>query len=146
MIQNRFKGKVPDFPGFPDITTMRELMAKSKRAMTEHHGGARTDDICEEEHLMTTRDGARVKCRTYTPTWDYAGGRGVYVVFHGGGFCLGDLSNEELLCRLLSKHLDIVCVNVEYRLAPEHPFPTAPNDCFEATRWVCHSVTRKAYI
>lgn len=74
--------------------------------------------------------------RSYTPESEPHGGRPVYVVFHGGGFCLGDLSNEELLCRLLCKELDIVCVNVEYRLAPEHPFPAAPNDCFDATKWV----------
>lgn len=144
MIEDRFKGKVPDFPGFPDITTMRELMAKSKRAMTEHHGRAHMDGIREEDHFVTTKDGAKVRCRSYTPESEHGRSRGLYMVFHGGGFCLGDLSNEELLCRLLSKNLDIVCINVEYRLAPEHPFPTAPNDCFEVTKWVCGLVQRES--
>lgn len=94
------------------------------------------DGIREQGHLVATKDGASVRCRSYIPESKHDGGRGVYVVFHGGGFCLGDLSNEELLCRLLANNLDIVCINVEYRLAPEHPFPTAPNDCFEATKWV----------
>ncbi|KAF2166679.1 hypothetical protein M409DRAFT_66649 [Zasmidium cellare ATCC 36951] len=141
MIQDRFGGTAPGFPGFPDITKMRALMAKSKRAMTEHHGGTSFDGIQEKDHHITVRDGSNIVCRSYTPESEHYGGRPVYVVFHGGGFCLGDLSNEELLCRLLCKELDIICINVEYRLAPEHPFPAAPNDCFDATKWVSQNAS-----
>ncbi|KAK4500399.1 hypothetical protein PRZ48_008588 [Zasmidium cellare] len=141
MIEERFNGTWPGFPGFPDIAKMRELMGKSKRAMTEHHGGASIDGVQEKDHLVTVRDESKITCRLYIPESEHNGGRPVYVVFHGGGFCLGGLSNEELLCRLLCKELDIVCVNVEYRLAPEHQFPTAPKDCFDATKWVAQNAS-----
>ena len=49
---------------------------------------------------------------------------------------MGDLSDEEVNCRLLfSRDLGAVCVNVEYRLAPDHPFPTWINDAWDALQW-----------
>lgn len=111
-------------------------MRETKQKMAKHHGGAAISGIQEKDHLVPMRDGCNIRCRSYTPETEWPGGRAVYMVLHGGGFCLGDLGNVELLCRMLCKNLDIVCVNVEYRLAPEYPFPTAPDDCFDAAKWV----------
>lgn len=47
----------------------------------------------------------------------------------------GDLSDEDMNCRLWSRDLDAVCVNVEYRLAPEHTFPTGVNDAWDVVKW-----------
>jgi hypothetical protein len=58
------------------------------------------------------------------------------VMLHGGGWCIGGLENEELQCRLLASKLGCVCVNVDYRLAPEHKFPVPVYDCIDATNWV----------
>lgn len=58
------------------------------------------------------------------------------MVLHGGGFCLGGLENEELNCRNFAEKLGAVCVNVDYRLAPEHPFPAAVDDSWDALKWV----------
>jgi acetyl esterase/lipase len=57
------------------------------------------------------------------------------VLFHGGGFCLGDCDNEVALCRRWTA-LGGVAVNVAYRLAPEHPFPTAVEDAEDSLLWV----------
>ena len=57
------------------------------------------------------------------------------VLFHGGGFCLGDCDNELALCRRWTA-LGGVAVNVAYRLAPENPFPTAVEDAEDAVLWV----------
>ena len=56
--------------------------------------------------------------------------------FHGGGFVIGNIETHASLCAAISRALDIPVVSVEYRLAPEYPWPAAPEDCEAATRWV----------
>ncbi|SFS10222.1 alpha/beta hydrolase [Sphingomonas jatrophae] len=60
----------------------------------------------------------------------------VVVFFHGGGFTIGDVDFYTPLCAEIARGLDLPVVSVEYRLAPEHPFPAAPDDCEAAARWV----------
>jgi acetyl esterase len=66
----------------------------------------------------------------------------VLVYFHGGGWVIGSVQGSDLLCRLLSDWGGCVVVSVDYRLAPEHPFPAAPEDCYAATAWVVAHAAR----
>lgn len=59
--------------------------------------------------------------------------------YHGGGFVIGDLDTHNAFCTELARGLDLPVVAVHYRLAPEAPFPAAPDDCEAATRWVAGS-------
>ena len=59
--------------------------------------------------------------------------------FHGGGFVIGDLDSHHSLCTEIAAELDLPVIAVHYRLAPEHPFPGAPDDCEAASRWVATS-------
>jgi len=63
----------------------------------------------------------------------------VVVFFHGGGFVIGDLDSHHAFCTEIAAGLDLPVIAVDYRLAPEHPFPAAPDDCEAATRWVASS-------
>jgi len=75
--------------------------------------------------------------RVYTPLKAEAAELPGMVFFHGGGFVIGDLDTHDDLCRVLSNQSGCRLVSVDYRLAPEAPFPAAVEDCFAATRWVC---------
>ncbi len=78
--------------------------------------------MSEEDRQVPTRDGSEITVRIYTPDKGSEGGNPLSVMFHGGGYCLGDLDSEELNSRLFCEKLGFVVVNVDYRLAPEHPF------------------------
>ncbi len=71
--------------------------------------------------------------RIYRP--DGTGPFPTVVFFHGGGFVFGGLESHDLLCRHLVRESGCVVVAVDYRLAPEHPFPAAVEDAYAATEW-----------
>ena len=56
--------------------------------------------------------------------------------FHGGGFVIGDLDTHASLCAEMARALDLPVLAIDYRLAPEHRWPAAPDDCEAAARWV----------
>jgi acetyl esterase len=58
------------------------------------------------------------------------------IIYHGGGFVFGGIESYDPLARRLCNALGAVVINVGYRLAPEDPYPAAPEDCFAAYRWV----------
>ncbi|WP_121256214.1 alpha/beta hydrolase [Nocardioides ferulae] len=75
--------------------------------------------------------------RLYTPTSHRPGAPApLLVFFHGGGFIYGDLDSHDAPCRFLAERSGVRVLAVDYRLAPEEPFPAAYDDCVAAYRWV----------
>ena len=66
------------------------------------------------------------------------------VYFHGGGWVIGDLDSHDSVCRHLANAARCAVVSVDYRLAPDHKFPAAVDDCFAATSWVATEATSLA--
>ncbi|MGW0174014.1 alpha/beta hydrolase fold domain-containing protein [Rhodococcus sp. NPDC003322] len=83
---------------------------------------------------VVTAAGARVPVRICTPTDGRV--RGVYLDIHGGGFYMDSAARDDVRNRELADALRIAVVSVDYRLAPEHPWPAAPDDCETAALWL----------
>jgi acetyl esterase len=88
-----------------------------------------------------TVDGATgpLRARLFAPLAD-AASKPLVVFFHGGGWVVGDLDTHDQPCRLLARYADVNVLSVDYRLAPEHPFPAAAEDAVAAFAWaVAHA-------
>jgi len=96
------------------------------------------EPVAEVRELSPQRqDGGAVPMRLHRGATADAGKiLPVLVYFHGGGWVIGDLETHDSLCRHLANAARCVVVSVDYRLAPEHKFPAAVEDCFFATSWV----------
>ncbi|KAL1887604.1 hypothetical protein Sste5346_010105 [Sporothrix stenoceras] len=131
-------GPVASLGESTDIQALRATLKERKRAMTASAGPS-TSTITETDHKIPTRDGAEIIVRVYKDQNSTASGP-VLVMFHGGGWVLGDLDNEALLCRSWCEWVPGgASVNVDYRLAPEHKFPIPVHDCHDAVKWVAAS-------
>jgi acetyl esterase len=79
------------------------------------------------------RDGAQLGARLFAPSHDKLP---VLLYLHGGGFTIGSVHTHDIVCRELARLAGIAVLSVDYRLAPEYPFPTAVNDCWDALQWL----------
>ena len=88
--------------------------------------------------LDTDADGVPV--RVYQPVGE--GPFPVVMMFHGGGWVIGDLTTADGQSREVCRQVEAVVISVDYRLAPEHPFPAAADDCYAATLWAARNARR----
>ena len=96
-----------------------------------------------EDLQIPMRDGQFVKARLFAPV---VKGQGAplpcLVYFHGGGFTIGSIQTHNVLCRELARMGHCAVISVDYRLAPEHRFPVATNDAWDALQWVANSSSK----
>jgi acetyl esterase len=99
---------------------------------------------CEVGELAVIRDlscpgpGGEIRLRLYDKRESRDAGP-LLLFFHGGGFVFGDLDTHEPFCAEAARRLDLPLLAVDYRLAPEHPFPAGAEDCIAAARWAAGS-------
>jgi acetyl esterase len=127
------------FPRFDvsDAVGARDTLNKFLEAMQAQGVERPTDDRIEEiERTIPGPDGAPdVPIRIYMPR-DRTGPGPGFVNFHMGGFILGDLEMEHPRCLIMAAEGQAVSIGVDYRLAPENPFPAGVEDCYAALQWV----------
>ena len=87
-----------------------------------------------EDIAIPARDGTRLHARLYAPST--AQPLPVLLYLHGGGFTIGSVATHDTLCRELAFQAGCAVVSLDYRLAPEHKFPTAINDAWDALQWL----------
>jgi acetyl esterase len=145
--------RVTFLPQFPELTpAMRAVlhgMARSRHipmvrlspqeARAAYEKGANVLEVAPpplprvQDLRIPTADGAAIPARLYAPSAEVLP---VLLYFHGGGFTIGSIASHDTLCRTLAARSGCAVISVGYRLAPEHRFPTAVNDAWDATRWL----------
>jgi acetyl esterase len=93
----------------------------------------------EDVHEIRDLDAGGVGARLYRPNADSE--LGLLVYLHGGGWLLGDLESHDNVCRSLANRTGHAVLAIDYRLAPEHPFPAGLGDAIQATRWAFANAT-----
>ncbi|WP_280831061.1 alpha/beta hydrolase [Mycolicibacterium frederiksbergense] len=108
--------------------TVEELIkVRSARAVAAPSDPSASVDIVQADQVQ-------VPVRIFTPA--NVAPRGVYMDIHGGGFYMDCAARDDVRNHELAAALNIAVVSVDYRLAPEHPWPAAPNDCESVARWL----------
>ena len=87
-----------------------------------------------DNRTITARDGYDIPIRIYKPSDKQ--NLPIIVFFHGGGFVIRGLESHDRACRRIANRCEAIVVAVDYRLAPEHKFPTPVQDAYDATVWV----------
>ncbi|KAF5506338.1 Versiconal hemiacetal acetate esterase [Colletotrichum siamense] len=122
--------RVPHLVGSPQH--LRDVMAELKvyaTAMAPQFTGLTTKDI-----QVKVSDGFDIPCRIYTPVGAQNPAPGLLYI-HGGGWTLGDLEGEDIACKAICEYTKVVVVSMDYRLAPENPFPRGLEDCWDILLW-----------
>ncbi|MEB2792820.1 MAG: alpha/beta hydrolase [Caldisphaeraceae archaeon] len=98
------------------------------------------EPIHKIEDIKIRSDDYDLPIRIYYP--DDKKGHGIILHFHGGAWIFGNLDTEDSISRILANHCGCIVVSVDYRLAPEHKFPAAVNDCFNSLLWSINNAER----
>jgi acetyl esterase len=130
------------FPRFDvsDAAGTRAVLEEFKDALIADGIKRPSDENIEEiERSIPGPDGSPdIPIRIYMHRDRAETGPG-FVNFHGGGFLLGDLESEHPRCLKMATNAGAVSVGVDYRLAPENPFPAGVEDCYAALKWVAEN-------
>ncbi|KAK6995828.1 Esterase/lipase/thioesterase [Favolaschia claudopus] len=137
----------PEVPDIPSFAVTRETMYTLRQALDipleqrleNFKGRLPAESTYKVEDHPVAVDGAEITIRAIipTPTSDEGTDFEFPLMFfiHGGGWCVGDLSMDDFDLRILSVNCRVVVVSVDYRLAPEHPFPIPVEDSYTAMKW-----------
>ncbi|OMC03658.1 lipase [Mycolicibacterium fortuitum] len=119
--------------GMDPVAAAAEVRARLKASRRP----ARPVQVGHVENRAIPGPAGDIPVRIYHPLDSAEPGAGlpVLVYFHGGGFVLCDLDSHDSCCRRLANGIGAIVVSVDYRLAPEHPYPAAVEDAWAATEW-----------
>jgi len=122
-------GAMKDLPEWWDIgvQTFREQRARGEGAFPLAPKSEKAREI-----VIDGKAGNKLTLRVIAPDSP----AGVYLHIHGGGWTLGGADQQDPLLERIVRNTGLACVSVEYRLAPEHPYPAGPDDCEAAAVWL----------
>jgi acetyl esterase len=112
--------------------------ARRMMLASRHVADAPVGEVAVIRDLSFAGPGGEVPLRLYDARQDRGQGP-LFLFFHGGGFVMGSLDTHEPFCAEMARVLDLPVLAVDYRLAPEHPWPAGVEDCIAAARWAASS-------
>jgi len=118
--------------GAPPLWSLSITEARQQLAIATAQLAPEAPHVASED-LTIAGDGASVPIRIYRADRDGAGP--MVLLIHGGGWALGSIETHDAIARAIAAGTDATVVSVDYRLAPEHPFPAGFNDCVAALAW-----------
>lgn len=121
----------------PDLKELIDAPAAEIRAAyasSSAYWNANPPPVASVVDLFLGGPHGELRIRVYRPCDN--GGLPALLYLHGGGFMLGSIETHDTLCRLLAKEVDTAVISVDYRLAPEHRFPVAVDECIFACDWL----------
>ncbi|KAF4307591.1 putative lipase 2 [Botryosphaeria dothidea] len=118
------------------IAAMREMSQAARPTIPGVTVPESWESVEKSRIMIPVRDGSAVSALLYRPVREVEGGRPLIVAYHGGGWCLGTPEFEEVNCVNAVQKFGAVAVSVDYRLAPEYPFPTPVNDAWDSLKWI----------
>ena len=110
-------------------------MMERKMIQTSSLKPDKSSEVEREERLIETPLG-NTRVITYRPKLQTEEYLPVFVNMHGGGFVMGSADLDDVWCPLIAERARCVVVNIDYRLAPEHKFPTALHECYSIVKWL----------
>lgn len=116
-----------------DLVKTRQLGAQMRAKIIGEL--PKIEEVESSDYLIPQADAPEVLVRVYRPE-NPLERLPALLWIHGGGYCLGAMESDDNVVRQIAKAVGSVIVSVEYRLAPEHPFPAALNDCSTALQWL----------
>jgi acetyl esterase len=127
-------------PDISDPLVARQRIRDSFAGPRGERSPSWTERVAIEHITIAAPDGYPIPARLYRPLGRPAPYGGM-AHFHGGAFIAGDLDLSEAACGRMADVASIIVVDVDYRLAPEHPFPTGFEDCYAALEWLAANAT-----
>ncbi len=100
------------------------------------------DVVMEDRSVPGPKGAPDVAIRIYRPKATAAAPRPAVLEIHGGGFMMGNIGMMDAWCQTIAARIDAIVLSVEYRLAPENPFPAGLEDCYAALLWTAANATQ----
>jgi acetyl esterase/lipase len=123
----------------PPLYMMSVAQARAEDLRSIQEAGGRPEPVADVLDQDIPGPGGPIPIRIYRPSAERP--LPVLVYFFGGGWTLGTIDTSDGVCRALTNAVGCVTITVGYRLAPEHKFPAAVDDCYAATEWIgAHAV------
>lgn len=117
---------------FPALSLEKEILPQIREALATLTQPLEQTEVSIEEVAIQSYDNEEIKVRVYKPTKEIEGKLPGFLWIHGGGYVLGTAEADDALCVNIVNNANCVVVSVDYRLAPEYPYPAPVEDCYSA--------------
>ena len=122
---------LPALETFPALDLNRENIVKMRDLLASGPQGTSSIEVLSDKKSIDTEDGT---VDIYIYRKNEQPNQPAVLWIHGGGYILGDAKDER--ARIIADHCNCTVFSVDYRLAPEHPFPAGTNDCYSTLAWI----------